>query len=261
MSLGPIANTVPNTVPNTVIDECESTNDLARQLAEAGAPHGTWVSARTQGSGRGRLGRKWESIDGNLFLSVIARIEPSASWSWVPLATAVAVAECLREFNPKIEVEIKWPNDLWLNRCKLGGILCEAMGNRSSSFVIIGLGLNCIRAPQGLDQRTISLTEFLSRAGNPVEVRADDVRLPLVASIVGILDDLQRSGHSAVVERYNRFAALKPGTPIEWVSSEKNYTGTVEGMGASGELRVRMSDGSPQKLYAEDVKVRPAALR
>ena len=60
---------------NRVVERCVSTNDLARSLGEAGAPHGTWVSAKVQEAGRGRLGRKWESLEGNLFLSLIARLE------------------------------------------------------------------------------------------------------------------------------------------------------------------------------------------
>ncbi len=241
---------------NSVIDECESTNDLAKKLAEAGAPHGSWISVRRQGMGRGRLGRKWESIEGNLFLSLIARIAPSESWSWVPMATAVAVAECLREFNPKLEVQIKWPNDLWLGGSKLGGILCEATGTRSDSFIVIGLGLNCVRAPGGLDQATTSLTEFLSSKSSRVEVTADEIRMPLVSAILETLSELQSKGSGALLERYNRHAALKQGTSIEWITDGQFHTGIVEGVGISGELLVR-ENGVLAKLYAEDVKVRP----
>lgn len=244
-------------VPNTVIDECESTNDLAKKLAEAGAPHGTWISTRRQTAGRGRLGRKWETVEGNLFLSIIARMAPSESWSWVPMATAIAIAETLREFNPKLDVKIKWPNDLWIEGAKLGGILCEATGTKSDSFIVIGIGLNCVQAPQGLDQKTISLTEFLSRRGARIEVTADEIRQPLISSILEIMNDLQSRGSAALLERYNAQAALVSGTAIEWVSDGKTHVGIVDGVGPSGELLVR-ENGASVKLYAEDVKVRLA---
>jgi BirA family transcriptional regulator, biotin operon repressor / biotin---[acetyl-CoA-carboxylase] ligase len=61
---------------NQLIEECASTNDLARELAEAGFPHGTWVAAKEQGRGRGRLGREWVGERGNLFLSVVLRDLP-----------------------------------------------------------------------------------------------------------------------------------------------------------------------------------------
>ncbi|MFL5813884.1 MAG: biotin--[acetyl-CoA-carboxylase] ligase [Bdellovibrionia bacterium] len=252
-----MASTIPHLVPNSVIDECESTNDLAKKLAEAGAPHGTWISTRRQTAGRGRLGRKWETIEGNLFLSIIARMAPSESWSWVPMATAIAIAETLHEFNPKLEVKIKWPNDLWIEGSKLGGILCEATGTKSSSFIVIGIGLNCVRAPEGLDQKTISLTEFLSARGQRIEVTADEIRQPLISSILEILGDLQTRGSAVLLERYNAHAALSSGTAIEWVADGRTHAGIVDGVGPSGELLVR-ENGLALKLYAEDVKVRPA---
>jgi BirA family biotin operon repressor/biotin-[acetyl-CoA-carboxylase] ligase len=75
-----------------IVDRCSSTNDLARKLGEQGQPHGTWVSARVQEAGRGRLGRVWQGIEGNLFLSIVCRVGPPAIWTWVPLASAVGVA-------------------------------------------------------------------------------------------------------------------------------------------------------------------------
>jgi BirA family biotin operon repressor/biotin-[acetyl-CoA-carboxylase] ligase len=256
-SCQPRPNAVPNSVPNSVIDECESTNDLVRRLAESGAPQGTWISARRQVGGRGRLGRKWEGIEGNLFLSMVARVSPMERWSWVPMATAIAVAECLAEFNPKLDVQIKWPNDLWLDGAKLGGILCEASGGAAHSYIVIGLGLNCTRAPEGLDQAATSLTEFLSRNGARVEVTADEIRMPLVSAITSILGDLQTQGPESLLARYNCRSVLKPGSVIEWHSEGKTNQGTVEGVGPAGELQIRDSNGKSVKLYAEDVKVRP----
>jgi BirA family biotin operon repressor/biotin-[acetyl-CoA-carboxylase] ligase len=61
---------------NQLIEECESTNNLARELAEGGFPHGTWVAAKEQSGGRGRLGRQWVGERGNLFLSVVLRDLP-----------------------------------------------------------------------------------------------------------------------------------------------------------------------------------------
>src|SRR5689334_14176240 len=99
---------------NQVLEECDSTNRVARGLAVEGAEHGTWVSARVQTQGRGRLDRKWESTDGNLFLSIVARNIPMDLWSWIPLTVAVGVHRCLVGLFPEVAVQIKWPNDLWV---------------------------------------------------------------------------------------------------------------------------------------------------
>jgi BirA family biotin operon repressor/biotin-[acetyl-CoA-carboxylase] ligase len=242
---------------NRVLDRCGSTNDLARELGEQGASHGTWVSARIQEQGRGRLGRQWQSLEGNLFLSVIARIPDKTVWTWVPMTTAIAIARCLSRRYPELPIRIKWPNDLWIHQSKLGGILCEAVGNRHGSFIVIGLGVNCAHAPQGLDQETISLTRALSRS-----VVADDVRSEIISSLLEALDELQTRGTSGIVRDYERWAALPPGSSIEWTQpsdpSAPPKAGVVRGLGPSGELIVAGAEGE-QKLYAEDVKIRKAS--
>lgn len=252
---------------NQVIDRCGSTNDLARELGEQGAPHGTWISAREQERGRGRLGREWQSLEGNLFLSVIARIEDKSRWTWVPLATAVAAARLIESRFEQLSsrLRIKWPNDLWLvpagaqpgsAGAKLGGILCEAVGNRIGSFIVIGLGLNCRYAPQGLDQAASSLS-----AATGLEVTADTLRDEVIASIVRTIDELCVSGPAAIVRDYERIAAFPEGAEIEWVNpgnviGEGAQRGNVLGLGPSGELLVTTAQGTELKLYAEDVRVR-----
>lgn len=254
---------------NQVLDRCESTNDLARKMGEEGAPHGSWISARVQDKGRGRLGRQWQSLEGNLFLSVIARIEDKARWTWVPMGTAVAVGRVLEKRYPSLPVRIKWPNDLWIvpagaapgaPGAKLGGILCEAVGNRSDSFIVIGLGLNCLEAPEGLDQDTESLSRALG-----MRLTADDIRADVVRSIAQVMDELAARGPSILLEDYERKAAFPPGTQIEWTTPGDPATqakqGRVQGLGPSGELIVRSAEGEELKLYAEDVRVRSSVRK
>jgi len=228
---------------NTVLDECESTNDLARKLGESGAPHGTWISARRQTAGRGRLGRQWTSSEGNLFLSLIVRFEDKSKWTWVPLAAAVGVAQAFAKLN----VRIKWPNDLWVDGKKLGGILCEGVGTSQGSFIIIGLGMNCAHAPEGLDQLTTSLSLAAAQS-----ITADDIRENTIHAVLDAVELLLREGPAALSTRYAKFAALGPGTAIQW----NQETGTVVGLGPSGELRVKSLNGEERSIFAEDVKVR-----
>jgi biotin-[acetyl-CoA-carboxylase] ligase BirA-like protein len=234
---------------NQVVDRCDSTNDLARGLGEQGAPHGSWISARIQEKGRGRLGREWQSVEGNLFLSLVARLSEKSLWTWVPLGTAVAVARTLTAAYPTLDIRIKWPNDLWVGGAKLGGILCEAVGGREGSFLVIGLGLNCAYAPEGLDQATVSLSAALA----PQRLIADDIRADIIRTLLGTLHELSTEGTWGIVRDYERWAALKPGSAIEW---GENKTGIVRGLGPSGELLVDSEEGVPLRLYAEDVRVR-----
>ncbi len=226
-------------IANRVLDRCESTNDCARQLGEQGFPHGTWVSAKIQEKGRGRLGREWVSREGNLFLSIVARIEPKNVWTWVPLTAAVGVAKALREREPSLPIKIKWPNDLWLNHAKVGGILCEAVGNKNGSFIIIGLGLNCAHAPSGLDQRTTCLNTAV-----------DEIRPVIIENVLESLRVLSTQGPSAIRSIYESWAVFAPGSQAKL---KDGTIVTIDRLGLSGELLVKNQEGEIIPLYAEDV--------
>jgi BirA family biotin operon repressor/biotin-[acetyl-CoA-carboxylase] ligase len=110
----------------------DSTNERARELAAAGAPHGTLVTADEQRAGRGRQGRAWTAPAGSsVLMSVVLRELHEA----LPLAAAVAVAEAL-----PVPGEIKWPNDIWIEGRKVAGILVE--GRPQEGWAVLGIGLN-----------------------------------------------------------------------------------------------------------------------
>jgi BirA family transcriptional regulator, biotin operon repressor / biotin---[acetyl-CoA-carboxylase] ligase len=115
----------------------DSTNERARALAAAGAPHGTLVTAGEQTAGRGRQGREWLAAPGDALLaSIILRSSTDA----LPLAAAVAVCEAL-----PVEAAIKWPNDIWVERAKVAGILVEA--RPQEGWAVLGIGVNVRDAP------------------------------------------------------------------------------------------------------------------
>ena len=116
----------------------DSTNERAKDLARAGAPHGTLVTADEQTVGRGRQGRAWAAEPGSgLLLSVVVR-DPSEI---IPLAAAVAVCDAF----PALGCRIKWPNDVWVDRRKLAGILVE--GRPQEGWAVLGIGLNVSSSP------------------------------------------------------------------------------------------------------------------
>jgi len=120
-------------------EEIDSTQRVARELADGGAPHGTVVRAEAQTAGRGRRGRVWAAEPGrNLLLSIVLR--PPVPLREAPLLTLGAAAGLAEVFD----VRVKWPNDLVDgDGRKLGGLLgeLEARGDRVD-YVILGLGLN-----------------------------------------------------------------------------------------------------------------------
>lgn len=127
-----------------VLDEVESTQDLARQMALAGEPEGTAVMALTQTRGRGRSGRSWLTPPGrNIALSLILRprVQPSEA-ALLGLLVSIAVAETV-EAEGVPRGGLRWPNDVLVGGRKIAGILSEALLDATSiRFVIVGVGLN-----------------------------------------------------------------------------------------------------------------------
>lgn len=118
----------------------DSTNTRARELAAAGAPHGTVVTAGEQSAGRGRQGRTWTAPpDKALLYSAIVR-PLEDHHTMLPLAVPLAVCEAAEQLNPHLTCKVKWPNDIHVEGRKLAGVLIEA--RPQDSWAVIGIGLN-----------------------------------------------------------------------------------------------------------------------
>ncbi len=117
-----------------------STNDRARELAAAGAPHGTVVTAAEQTAGRGRQGRAWTAPPGKALLYSALLRPLDERHLTLPLAVPLAVCAAAEELRPGIECKLKWPNDVWLNQRKLAGVLIEA--RPQDGWAVMGVGLN-----------------------------------------------------------------------------------------------------------------------
>ncbi len=132
-----------------------STNDEARRLAASGAPHGTVVHADEQAAGRGRFGRTWFSPPGNLYLSVLLRLDlPPDRGPELSFVTALTVADAVDALLPKqSRSTLKWPNDVLVNDGKIAGILVESADDAQ----IIGIGVNVLEAPRNAPYKTSTL--------------------------------------------------------------------------------------------------------
>jgi BirA family biotin operon repressor/biotin-[acetyl-CoA-carboxylase] ligase len=139
-----------------VYDEISSTLDAAHALAADGAPSGTLILADAQTAGRGRSGRSWTSERGaGIWLTLLERPENSDALDILSLRVGIALAPALDPFCDA-RVLLKWPNDLYVGRRKLGGILVEARWREQTpEWVAIGVGIN-VRAPRG-EERAIGV--------------------------------------------------------------------------------------------------------
>ena len=154
----------------------DSTNERAKELAVAGAPHGTLVTADEQTAGRGRQGRSWVAPPRSaVLMSLVVRDPPEV----LPLAAAVAVCEACESAAP-VSCAIKWPNDVRIGGQKLAGILVE--GRPQEGWAVLGIGVNVSAAPDdlpaiALGARSVEdvLQPLLVALGTRLEAPAGDV--------------------------------------------------------------------------------------
>lgn len=209
------------------LDETSSTNTEAMARAGAGHPLPFWVVAQRQTAGRGRSGRSWESLPGNLHASVA--FDPACSpavVSQLSLLAGVAVVEALRAaaaaaqqspLDPAV-IRLKWPNDILLGDAKAGGILVESSSRstRATDLAVIGIGLDLVHSPNVPNRSTTSLRAH-GLVMDPAEA------LTRIAIALGRLVDVWDHGHgfAAVRERWLA-CATRLDTPLTVHRAENN---------------------------------------
>ena len=207
-----------------------STNERARELAWAGAPHGTLVTAAEQAAGRGRQGRTWSAPPGRaLLLSLVLREWPAL----LPLAAAVAVADVA---GP--DAQIKWPNDVLVGGRKVAGILVE--GRPQEGWAVLGIGVNVAVAVGDLPEELRERAGTLGLAPAAIE--------PLLATLLAELARRLGQAPAALLEDFRARDALL-GRAVSWQRGE----GVAAGIDADGRLLVDRADGAREALDAGEV--------
>jgi BirA family biotin operon repressor/biotin-[acetyl-CoA-carboxylase] ligase len=219
-----------------------STNDEARQLAAAGAPHGTVVHADEQIAGRGRFGRTWFSPPGNLYLSVLLRLDlPPAATSELGFVTALTVADAVDALLPKqIKSTLKWPNDVLVDDGKIAGILIE----QADAAQIIGVGLNVLEAPRNAPYKTATLV------GSGGIATVDGARDLLLESLAKHLDAWLEHGFAPI--RAAWLARAHPiGTSLRASIGGRTEEGLFAGLDEDGAMLLDTPDGRKRIVAAE----------
>jgi BirA family biotin operon repressor/biotin-[acetyl-CoA-carboxylase] ligase len=201
--------------------EIDSTNRRARELASAGAPHGTLVTAGAQTAGRGRQGRRWEAPAGSALLCSLVLREFDALLS---LRAGLAVADVAGE-----AARVKWPNDVLVDGRKVAGVLVE--GRPHEGWAVVGIGVNVSAAPD--------LPEAAA-------LERDDVEAVL-AELLAALELRLKEPRAASLDALRARDALL-GVRIEWDGGE----GVGAGIDPDGGLRVT-TDAGERVLSAGEV--------
>ena len=143
-------------------DSVGSTSTEAAEAARAGDVGDVWFCALEQTAGRGRRGRPWQTIHGNLAASllVVPDADPALA-ATLGFVAGVALHDALTAIAPGAGIALKWPNDVLADGAKLSGMLLEAHKRPDGSLaVVLGIGVNVVAAPEGLPYPATSLRQL-----------------------------------------------------------------------------------------------------
>jgi len=235
-----------------------STNDVARALAEAGAPAGTAVLADEQTAGRGRGGKGWSSPAGlGVWLSVVLRPESLAAPGLLPILVGLAAADALDPFVRPARVAIKWPNDLHLAGRKLAGILCEGSWDGARpGYVVAGIGINVLHSIDDFPTELQGTATSLRITAGWSPPRADVAGAVAGALLRRLAQPPAELGGALLEALRGRDALL--GRPVR-VTGAEAVTGTAMGITPAGALLVRTDAGALRTVRSGTVRLAEAA--
>ena len=241
-------------------EEIDSTNTQAKLYAEQGEESGTLFVAEKQNGGRGRRGHNWISPAGSgIWMTLLLRpdIEP-VNASMLTIVSAMAVTSAIkREANEQgvdIECQIKWPNDVVVNKKKMCGILTEMSAQMEAvNYVVIGIGINV---------NTTHFDDEIKATASSLYVETEK-HFKRSRIIVFFAEEftkyynifMEKQNLSGLKDDYNKMLANKDNI-VKIINKEETFTGTALGINDKGELEVVKEDGSHTMIVSGEVSVR-----
>jgi BirA family transcriptional regulator, biotin operon repressor / biotin---[acetyl-CoA-carboxylase] ligase len=231
------------------VQTIDSTNSELMRRAANGDYSTVCLVAKEQTAGRGRLGRAWLSDTHALTFSLGLPLAPT-DWSGLSLAVGVSIAESLHE-----RIQIKWPNDLWIDSQKLAGILIETTAMKDAligeRYAVIGVGIN-LEAPAAATQQAaldakvapIGLRELLPNA------TAESALQAILQPLHDIIQNFEQHGWKPYAQRFAKRDALQ-GMSIKLSSGA---AGGYAGIGTDGALMLQ-TDSGLQSIISHEVSV------
>lgn len=237
-------------------EEITSTNDVLKEMAKNGAPHGTVLIADRQTGGRGRMGRSFLSPSGvGIYMSVLLRPNciPSQLMH-LTCAAACAACDAIEEaagFRPGI----KWINDIVYQKRKLAGILTEMSldAQQHVDYAVIGIGINCCQEQQDFSPEIRDFAGSLAMfSDNPVN-RAQ-VAAAMVDAFV-LMDKMLLAKKAAIMEQYRK-DCITLGQAVSVIRPDNAQPGTAIDVNEDGALIVAYPSGKTEAVNSGEVSVR-----
>ncbi|MGB8216921.1 MAG: biotin--[acetyl-CoA-carboxylase] ligase [Candidatus Methanoperedens sp.] len=227
--------------------ETESTNIIAREMAGS-VEEGTVVIAESQTGGRGRLGRKWLSPEGGIWLSII--LKPGIQPLYAPritLMAGVSAAKTIRSLG--IPAKIKWPNDILINGKKVCGILTEIEAEIDMiEYCVVGIGIDANvdteSFPEEIRDSSTSLKKELGR-----EINRVDFVQKLLSEFDALYLKFRKDEFPSILDEWRNMSA----TIGEWVkitTQSRTIYGEAIGVDNEGALILETDEGKLEKIVA-----------
>jgi len=232
--------------------ELKSTNIIAKEKAlhrAEGINEGTLIIAERQSAGKGRLGRKWFSPLGGIWLSVI--LYPQLPPFYIPRITLMTVVAAVKAIKmcTQIELQIKWPNDILINEKKVCGILTEMSAELDIiNWVVVGIGINAnidLRDfPEDIQENTISLKEASGK-----EISRVKLAQTFLQEFEKYYDKLKRKEFSSILREWKLYSHTL-GRKIRVDMGERIITGEAVDINEEGALVLKKEDGELIKIIS-----------
>ncbi len=243
---------LPDGYALAVFEQLDSTNSEALRQAGKGEAHGLWVWAQAQNEGRGRLGRRWESLPGNLFASLLLRPDcvarTAAQLGFVGGLALYDTVKTLGNESTESVIALKWPNDLLCNARKTGGILLESITDKTGAIAVaMGIGLNLSDHPQGTEYPATDLSQHAFGA-------TPDAALERLAHAchhwLGVWNE--GAGFEDIRAEW-MVRSLAVNAPLEVKLSDERLQGAYRGIDGEGALILALEDGGERRITTGDI--------
>lgn len=237
----------------TNIEKTESTNnDIKTVIYSTNAPVFTVIRARTQTGGRGRLGREFFSPEGGLYFSVSFPLTgKEKNIPFMTLLAGLAVSEAAEELTG-VKTQIKWPNDIYLDGKKLGGILCELVcGKLLTAVVGIGINLRILEEdiPPELTDKMTSLA---------IEKKAIPDEDALIKAITEKLDGYIYENRELFEVREDTVSAIRErshsiGKKVKYTVGDEVFEGIISDITNTGAAELTLTDGTVKEIFCGEI--------
>lgn len=224
-----------------IVDECGSTNDVMKGMAESGAPNGSVVIAETQTAGRGRLGRAWYSPRGGVWLSILVKAQELPSLlNSLPLVGALGIAKPLAE-KWGLNARVRWPNDVVVGWRKIAGISVESKSKGNELiYAILGIGINANFDSNKIAAISGASASLLILLGGPVN--RENLITVILSETEKMYESLHGSGGKDLVALLRELDCSR-GEHVKVRTPEREIVGIIDDYESLSRVRIITGNG------------------